>query len=396
MMKISTKNYFYYKHQKFGQLKFRQINFNDLIKIEKFKVIRKRYRNFTIFVLHNQIVSPKIDISDFSILDNKEIISIAKYFIKMTVIFSKYFKEAEGEAFFINFYNSYKNYRKELSKSFAPLGEIYEQISKKVAEAFRSSSKLVQISIAPISEFIIKMNEEVGKNMAEAIQKIKIATDDAGRILIKYEWPFPPSIDIRAAILISNLGNKPGNHREEINKVFLDYYQRDNFKEIELMINRWKSNKLFRRRIKILKDCLKILQLSKENCSFNSANVITPTLIAQIDGVWTDYVKSKGFDIRKYSKKELSKELMKYKKNKIKMLKTSNSFATLDDLFKNVILETLFGTAYPGFRPETGNIPSRFNRHKILHGEYVSYGSIYNVLRAFFLLDLLDFISELK
>jgi len=385
MLKIRTKSYFYYEHSKFGRLKFRKINLNDLTKIENYKVIGKRYKGFTIFVLHNQIVSPKIGISDFSILDNKEIISIAKYFIKETGgIFAEYFNENENESFFLNFYNSFKKRREELSKSFVPIGKVMAQMSIQISESLPNI--MSQLTIAPMTEIIMA-------DIKKSLQKIVIATDDAGRILEKYGWLIPPSIDIRVATLISNLGNKSGNHREKINKLFLDYYQRDNFKEIELVINRWKSNKLFRRRIKILKDCLKTIQLSKEIGTFNSANVIIPTLIAQIDGVWTDYAISKGFDIRKYAEREVSKELNKHKKEIITKLKTSDSFVKLDDLFKNMILETLWGTAYPRQCPKTGHIKTRFNRHKIIHGEYVSYGNIYNVLRAFF---LLDFISELK
>lgn len=389
MLKISTKSYFYYEHSKFGRLKFRKINLNDLTKIENYKVIGKRYKGFTIFVLHNQIVSPKIDISDFSILNNKEIISIAKHFIKETGgIFAEYFNENENESFFLNFYNSFKKRREELSKSFVPIGKIMAQMSIQISESL--PNVMSQLKIAPMTEIMKKMAD-----IEKSLQKIVIATDDAEKILEKYGWLIPPSFDIRVAT-ISNLGNKPGDHREEINKLFLDYYQRDNFKEIELMINKWKSNRLFEKRIKILTDCLKILQLSKEIGTSSSANVIIPTLIAQIDGVWTDYAISKGFDIRKYPEREVSKKLNKQKNKIIKNLETSDSFVKLDDLFKNMILETLWGTAYPRRGPKTGYIKTRFYRHKIMHGEYVSYGSIYNVLRAFFLLDFLDFFSALK
>ena len=348
MLKIRTKSYFYYEHSKFGRLKFRKINLNDLTKIENYKVIGKRYKGFTIFVLHNQIVSPKIGISDFSILDNKEIISIAKYFMKETGgIFAEYFNENENESFFLNFYNSFKKRREELSKSFVPIGKVMSQMSIQISKFLPNITS--QLKIAPMTEIIMA-------DIKKSWQKIVIATEDAGRILEKYGWLIPPSIDIRVATLISNLGNKPGNHREKINKLFLDYYQRDNFKEIELVIKGWKSNKLFRRRIKILKDCLKTIQLSKEIGAFNSANVIIPTLIAQIDGVWTDYAISKGFDIRKYAGREFNKELNKHKKEIITKLKTSDSFVKLDDLFKNMVLETLWGTAYPRQCPKTGYI----------------------------------------
>lgn len=395
MLIFSTKRYFYYKHSKFGSLKFRKFNLNDLTKIENYKVIGKQYKGFTIFVLHNQIVSPKIGISDLSILDNSEIISIAKYFIKETGgIFAEYFKENENESFFLIFYNSFKKRREELSKRFVPFGTGVVQLSKRFSEiSAESFSRIAQLHIAFRTEYRKKIFEIVGKGL----EKIVIEAVAAGRILEKYGWLIPPSIDLRVAALISNLENKPGDHREKINVLFWDYYQIDNFKEIELMINEWKSNKLFRRRIKILKDCLKVLQLSKEIGTSSSANVIIPTLIAQIDGVWTDYVISKGFDIKRYylrlRKGQVIKELNEHRMKVITDFKTSDSFVKLDDLFKNMILETLWGIALPGIAPKTGNIRTRFYRHKIMHGEYVSYGSKYNVLRAFF---LLDFLSELK
>ncbi len=396
MLKISTKKNFYYKHQKLGRLKFRQINLTDLIKIENYKLIGKRYKGFTIFILHNQIVSPKISISDFSDLENREIIIITKYFIKETVIFTKHFKKNEDESFYINFYNSYKSYyksyQKEISKIFVPIGNLAEQMIKRLSASLTESfSKMAQLNITPKIEFM----QKISKEMSEILQKIVIAADNAGRILEKYGWLIPPSMDLRVVSLISNLGNKQGNHRESINKLFLDYYQRDNFKEIELMIKNWESNKLFKKRIRILRDCLKTLKISKKIDTFNSANVIIPTLIAQIDGVLTDYAISKGFDIRKYPEHRVFIKLEEYKEKIIRKNKTAkyDSFVKWDDLFIDMILDTLWGTAFPRKKPKTGYTHTRFYRHKIMHGEYVSYGSIYNVLRAFF---LLDFISELE
>lgn len=271
-----------------------------------------------------------------------------------------------------------------------PFREMVAQKSKQFQSEL--SARLARLNRDFISDFKKKIGEEISRN----IQTIFMATENACEILEKYGWLLPPSIDMRIVGLINNLENKPGFHLKEINGLILEYYQRGNFKEIELMINNWESNKLFKKRIRILKDCLKILQLSKGKDTFNSANVIIPTLIAQIDGVLTDYAISKGFNIKRYSEYKVFRELEGYKENIIKKHKSSerfDSFVKLDNLFKDMFLETLWGTAYPRQSPKTGYIHTRFNRHKIMHGEYVGYGSIYNVLRAFF---LLDSISELK
>jgi hypothetical protein len=284
--------------------------------------------------------------------------------------------------------NSYIDYREELSKSLVPIGKMFAQKSKEMSEAIGISKFNLDLNLG----FMKKIGEKIERN----IQKIFIATENAVRILEKYGWLLPPSIDIRIASSIYNLENKSGCHLKEINELILDYYQRDNFEEIEFMIKTWESNKLFKKRIRILRDCLKTLQLSKKFENFNAANVVLPTLIAQIDGILTDYAVYKGFDIKNYPNHQVLRKLEEYKENIIKRHKTGeeyDTFAKWDNLFKDIFLSTLWGTAYPRKRPKTGYIHTRFNRHKILHGEYVGYGSIYNVLRAFF---LLDFISKLN
>lgn len=275
---------------------------------------------------------------------------------------------------------------KEFSNGLMALTEAFKSIAKQASDNMKDLSKIV---FYPFAEEAKRIGEEFGK----FIDEILLETNNAGLILKKYGWLIPPSMDLRVSAIITEIGGKAGNHRKEINKIFVDYYQRDNYKEIEQMITKWGSNKLYKKRIKILRDCLLLLQLPKKKSKINYSNIIIPTLIAQIDGTLTDYSIIKGFDIKKYPEYKIPKKLDQYREDVIKNIKTSDSFVVLDDLFKNIIIDTLFGTAFMGHGPKTGHLSTRFYRHKIMHGEYISYGSIYNVLRAFL---ILDYISELK
>jgi hypothetical protein len=49
-----------------------------------------------------------------------------------------------------------------------------------------------------------------------------------------------------------------------------------------------------------------------------------------------------------------------------------------------LLFERLFATTLWGDTPKGGG---SFNRHKILHGEVLRYGTAANVLRAFFIVD---------
>jgi len=58
----------------------------------------------------------------------------------------------------------------------------------------------------------------------------------------------------------------------------------------------------------------------------------------------------------------------------------------LDELANEVFLNILFQGSQRG---EPLKTPFTFNRHKIMHGEYVKYGRIDNTIRAFLILDFL-------
>ena len=61
------------------------------------------------------------------------------------------------------------------------------------------------------------------------------------------------------------------------------------------------------------------------------------------------------------------------------------------DLANEIFLNILFQIAYPGKPLKT---PFTFNRHKIIHGEYLKYGRIDNTIRAFLILDFLATLSN--
>jgi len=174
-----------------------------------------------------------------------------------------------------------------------------------------------------------------------------------------------------------------------INRLFIDYFSDNNWRNLEVMVKRWKKNHLLGKRHKILADCVETLKhISSKR--INVANVILPTLITQIDGAITDYLSSKNIQWETiYDDKvdrKTGKVSSKGRKTQLRKAKRKVLSDKLDDLANDIFLNILFQKSQPGKPLET---PFNFNRHKIIHGEITKYGRNTYMIRAFMILDML-------
>ena len=112
-----------------------------------------------------------------------------------------------------------------------------------------------------------------------------------------------------------------------------------------------------------------------------------PTLIAQINGIQTEFMVQNGLSFKKGKLKNKNGEVVKMKE----YFKNLTSNDKMLDLANDIFLEILFQRSLPGKPLEN---PFYFNRHKILHGEYFRYGRIENTIRAFLILDFLATLSN--
>lgn len=65
--------------------------------------------------------------------------------------------------------------------------------------------------------------------------------------------------------VIMKICNSSSNHKQkEINKIFINYFLDDDYKRLDMMVDKWSTNPLFERRIKIIKDCVNIMKVIKQ------------------------------------------------------------------------------------------------------------------------------------
>lgn len=239
---------------------------------------------------------------------------------------------------------------------------------------FQAFALDLQSSLARYGDFIKTVTEE-----------IQFTERDAHRTLVKYKWLITPSMPGPFLFRVAEIGRRKGNQRRAMNRLFVEYYTNNEFEKLVTMVESWGSNPLFQSRMKILRDCIAVMKYAKEG-RYNAANVIVPTLIAQIDGVLTDFMQTKGLSKR-------GNHWIDANGNAVRWQQVFQTHATRNNLFdagNHVFLNILFQQALYG---QKLTHPTTFSRHKIMHGEYVRYGHFAHAIRAFLVLDFLSTLS---
>lgn len=424
-----------------GNVELKYISYGDTQNIAKLLPQKISDKEFVLKVLFQQLLKPKIDFAKFEKIPDKELEKLGKAFVKKEDYTFKHFKKT-GD-FFKDFRRAlqdhYVKHIKELRKTFEPIVKstqdtlkafeknyssviqqaldassyikdtmrqftsITEQFQKTqlqlaesikpIIEQYNATARILAESVKPQIEIWQKWAEQnqsvfqnISKQWADFQKKYKIAEDKAVGILQKYKWFISPSMPIDFIFEVVQIGQKKGRQDRAINKLFVDYFSKNNWRNLEILVTQWDKNTLITKRIKIIKDCLQTLK--ETNNKTNVVNVVLPTIIAQIDGFLTDYLDSKNisYDCAYDDFIQNGKVKKKGRKSQFKQSSSKALTSSLDDLANDIFLNILFQKSQKGKPLKT---PFNFNRHKIMHGENVKYGRKDYLIRSFLLIDFL-------
>jgi hypothetical protein len=153
---------------------------------------------------------------------------------------------------------------------------------------------------------------------------------------------------------------------EKVDNYLIDYYS-SNF---DIIITKLSSN--HPKRLKLFSE----IKIAFDNEYYN---LVIPLLLSQIDGICYDYTKKLFF--------------IKNKKNEKNpyLPKVSNELIVLNGEFFKAFLAPFFNDA-PIFTHEDNLelFPTAFNRHRVLHGLEIEFGTKINCLKALSLLSYCD------
>jgi len=430
--------------QSLGTAELKYISLNDSIEFDKLLQEELSDKDFVAHVLHHQLIKPEINFTDFQKLSDKDLEELARGFIKKEGYTFQYFQET-GD-FFKDFKMALatgrEKHAEELAKTLQPiiksaqealsafnknyapviqqtlagtsyireslqqLGSIASQIGdtqrriiesmKPMIEQYQSMAKIITESLRPqidIWQRWAAQNKAVFDSFSgywvEFQRQYNVAEPKAVKVLQKYKWFITPSFPISFIFEVMKLDQTKGRHDKAVNSLFIEYYEAEDWQNLETMVSGWKKNPILKNRHKILMDCVVAVKMASKK-GINEANVVLPTLITQIDGVLTDYLNSKGLqwdsDYDDWVDTRTGKVKKVGRKTQLKNTKPKVLTTPLDNLANDIFLNILFQRSQKGKPLAT---PFNFNRHKIIHGENVKYGRKDYLIRAFMVLDLL-------
>jgi hypothetical protein len=301
--------------------------------------------------------------------------------------------------------------QRRLSEILTPAATDMLDSQRRISEMLGPSVRSMLDSQRRISNLISKelVFDNWAKTNAQLFDHIKRRIATANRIdseilptLENYNWFLTVSLEDS---FISDLSRIIENSSDKlpvaIRHEFISYFSRNNYDNLTSMIKSWEENSLFKPRMKIFKDSFNLLKHSHN--SYNPANVLIPTLIAQIDGILTDYLIQNEFTIEKEGRGLVWKDKTNKPLHKVSMrnkiyekifdqnvneytLANSSMSTTALGIGNEFILNTLFQTA---FTKQKLKKPFGLSRHKIMHGEYVRYGRKEHLIRTYLILDFL-------
>ena len=396
-----------FNHPLLGEVNLRPFTVAD------FKNVRDLFRLtddylFCSHVIKQQIVKPKATLAEIQKWNQQTLIDVAREFARKETTISPYFHNTDNQNFFADFKRACESYDKERIARIAPMlipPEVIKNLTEftngiaanieawyKPLNLFAKSLKkhFIDMQLAvesislPLQRVMTEFTQQYGKifgsfaKMWEEFEKTyKISKEEAVQILKRYKWCISGSFPTTFLFSVVSVGKEPGNHRKEINQLFIEYFSRNNFQNLRRMVESWKNNSLFSPRMKIIRDALAIFMHSV-NTRRNYYTVVLPPLLAQIDGIFSQILEKNGIDIR-------TLRGYREKKNRFSQIGRRIIDEELQNLMEDIFLNILFE------RAEYGDMTTySFNRHKILHGEYLRYGRKDNVLRAFLILDFLS------
>ncbi|MDP3623700.1 MAG: hypothetical protein Q8R66_07205 [Methanobacteriaceae archaeon] len=411
-----------------GTLRFKSLSMKDTLFVLKLLKEDLNPKEFTLKLLYNQLIESVIEFSLFREIKDDELKFTAKKYIEDEYHLSKFYKD-EG-----NFFNDFKlcldNYINSMFKSVSSslstinkfnisyptistpifqvtpiidfnsmikqsntsfnrlaFGQYFDKPLINTSNLFQNFSSLIKNTIQPQiaawnnwADYNQNLFKSFFNQQQNLLSNFSIEIPVINKSLKDYQWFITPAIPGDLIYEAFKLCGDDANKRNEINQLYYSHFSSDNFLELEKMTEYWKSTDVLKiTRTKIIDSCVNVLKTKDE--TIKPSYLVVPTLMTQIDGIEQELMK----------KNQLTPFRGQWRDNDDKTVTRADFYSDENEGLilssaKSILLEVLYQNAYPGC---SLNSPINFNRHKIAHGELLNYGTKYNVIRSFLILDFI-------
>lgn len=257
----------------------------------------------------------------------------------------------------------------EVTEAKQPSIQLQEQL-KRTLEPLNRMIQQIHRFFTPILE-----QQRQFVEFAEQIKKQKKAEKEA---MLKSGWWLTPSLmKVPATWIGQAVYDYQNGNKAAVTNLFKKVFQKDNCRNLEIIVTEWNKNSFFSPWKKHLVDALEAHKRKKYTLS-------VPALLLIAEGIATDFCKKERIlreSDRSRGGEKIKKAISQY------YTRTNNPLLSDLDLLEAAINTTIY--------QKTDLIKKRLhtnilNRHAILHGLKKNYGTMKISLQAFMLLDVLS------
>jgi hypothetical protein len=285
--------------------------------------------------------------------------------------------------------------RIELSPSLAEQLREFSRVSSTVQADMEQISRSLNPILTELASFYSAASsygaqlhaaaETAGKFLHGLDAWRKTEAEPGSRALAKHGWFLSPSMPLPFAVKATRLACAQGTTEGQLTGLFVTYVASDGWSNAAELASTWGNPGPLRKRVHILRACIEVLRSATLQ---TGAFAVLPTLIAQIDGALSELALSMGLARSGQHWVDETRRCQRREAWLAARLKDPLFYDPAMDL----VLHVLFQKTMPG---DPNASPLTFNRHKILHGECIDYGTAENVTRALLVLDFLSGIGPL-
>lgn len=213
---------------------------------------------------------------------------------------------------------------------------------------------------------------------AVAIDGSYRAMDGLRQLASRYDWFLTPSVHLYVIMGLATEAVSGKATQHTIYRHLRDYLRENGWAELSRIVSEMREYSVMTpQRHKIVRDAAAALGLHGDR-GFNAANLIVPALFALIDGILNEFAREVG--IPKWTNRRANGP------ERLRAMFAQVTYG-FDEPALDLIFNLLFSESYVRGK-------RKLNRHRVLHGEWLRYGSVEYALRAFLMLDFLGYVIE--
>lgn len=256
-----------------------------------------------------------------------------------------------------------------------------EQIAA-MAPSFEMLSGLAESMMEPLQKTV----ERFAVTLQRTFDEAEVASEEVAPLLEKGRFWFTPSMPLWLIGGLRELAAHGQDSAEDVAKLFIEYYEQDDWAPLRDMVSGWQGVAYFDERQHIIQDALDAHLQGKYT-------LVVPALLAQIEGI-----ASAILGVAAGSPKQLIESTIEDEHTDVLRAASKDAlitFVTSQAGYARIEPDDFTPDRFPKWLEATGEPPGQsMNRHAVLHGVHVNYNSKENSLRVFLLLDAFYYLGR--